>query len=478
MVRLLNNPLVQCHPETPRVMRGGLRIFLTKRSRNKFGMTKELKNLIFFFLLLFFSLKIATANTEVLPIQPFKTSSGLEVWFVEDHTSPIVSLVLTFDKANIESPFQPLPLLFQKAVSSGAGLLSPLEMDRFSKETPAWFRLEIGTSRTSLTLKTTKDGLASTLKLWSNLMSDPRFQKANLDHSKAQALKAISNTQENLEDIAFFKLLQTIFPNNSFEIDFEKASEIIKSLTAADLEKETVNEFLASKPKIVVVGDTSKQKLTALLDSTFGALPLKSPTSPPPPLALHWSQKEVFMKKDIPQSFVTFGQPGINPQSKDYPKYLLLQYVLYERMFDELREKRGLIYSIYFTENHYREVDLLVGYFSCECSNAKRIAKFIRTEWEKLKDFGITQRELSAAKLSFKRNKILSLTSPEAVAVEYANFLVLKLGHQAAKSLLESTEKITLQEMNEFTQNILKPESLTFVLVGSSLKSSPSKDKK
>src|SRR3990167_4575102 len=87
---------------------------------------------------------------DVLPIQPFSTPSGIEVWLVEDHSSPVVSLILSFQKGEISSPYCPLTLLLQKALLTGAGLMTPLEMDRFRKETPADFSLNVGISNTQL----------------------------------------------------------------------------------------------------------------------------------------------------------------------------------------------------------------------------------------------------------------------------------------------------------------------------------------
>jgi zinc protease len=352
------------------------------------------------------------------------------------------------------------------AVSHGAGVLPSSAMDRFTKETPSWGEEHSGLAKNKLVIKTTKNGLKASLELWSTLIKDPQFQKANLAHSKTQTVTTIAHYKENLELIAYIHLIDTILPELLISADFDKISQSIEALTAQDLEKENTQQFLSTKPKIVVVGNVTKKELIDLLDRTFGALPLHSLPSSPPSLHPQWAAKEVIIEKDIPESVVTFGQPGIHPQSKDYAQYILLQNVLHGRFFEELREKRGLIYSIHFEGHHYNTIDLLTGYFSCECAQAPHVVKFIRSEWERLKDFGITQKELSNAKLSFKRSKVLSLTSTEAVAQEYANPQAFNLGPHAAMTLLENTEKVTLEEINLFVQKLLDPKSLTFVLIG------------
>lgn len=410
-------------------------------------------------------------KADVLPIQSFKTPTGLEVWLVEDHTSPVVSLAITFEKSKIECPFTPSALLLQNSLSDGAGITTPLKMNRFIKETPSLRQVTIGISKAILEMKTTTKGLSDSLQMWSRLIGTPQFQKADLAHSKSQASTFAAHLNQDLNFLAFLNLLKEIFPQvSSFGVDLEKIPHKIQTITPEDLDKEQVHQFLTEKPKIVVVGNVGKSELTVLLDATFGTLPFEPLSSLPQPSLPQWTGKDVFIEKDVPQAVIAFGQPGIHPLSQDYPLYLLLQNVLNVRLMDELREKRGLIYSLQFQESHYKNVDLLRGNFSCEPLTANKVIKFIRSEWERLKDFGITQKELTQAKLFFEKSHILTLTSTGAVADIYSEFQAFNLGPDTARLLLEKTEKVTLEEINVFTEQVLKPELLTFVVVGPNIK--------
>lgn len=411
-----------------------------------------------------FTLISGTMRADVLPIQSFKTSKGIEVWLVEDHTSPVVSIYLSFDKKNPSSPYSPISLLLRDGLKNGAGLLNPLEFQRFSNETPTKVGVATGISRNNLLLKTTKEGLLATLKLWSELVSDPQFEKANLNFLKQKTLTYLTQSKEDIDALNFLKLLETLFPTHTFAFDYAKAKKGIENTTAEMLNVEVKENFLTNKPKIVVVGDTDKKEITKILDSTFGSLKTKSAS--PKNLKPHWVSKDVLIKKKVPQSIVNFAQPGVAPNHKDYPKFILLLNVLSGRFFDELRTKRGYIYSISFDESHYNGVDILRGGFACECKLSKKVLKFIKSEWERLRDFGISQAELTSAKRGFRRGKVLSLTSTEAVAREYIDALDSKLDPEAAESLIADTEKVTLEEMNQFMQDTLKPEALISVLTG------------
>lgn len=424
------------------------------------------------------SLLKSASFADVLPIQPFSTPSGIEVWLVEDHSSPVVSMIASFQKGDVSTPYAPVTVLLQTALLTGGGILSPLEMDRFRKETPAEFFLNLGFSNTNLNIKTTRESLKTVLSLWVKLLQSPDFTKTDLDFAKSQAFELLSAFAEDDERQAYLKLLQGIFPQVAFEPNFKEGIEKISTITIEDLNAEAKSLFLSARPKIVVVGDTTQKDLLQLLEETMGALPLPVKTPSKSVFKPQWGGKEEIIKKVVPQAMVAFGQPGMSPLNKDYSKYLLLEYVIQGRLYDELRDKRGLIYGIQEFSMHLPQTDVLLGDFSCDCGNAQKIAKFIRSEWERLKDFGITERELTSAKLTFKRAQILSLTSTSAVAHEYIDSLIFNLGPQAAKNHLEETEKVTLEEMNNFVQGFLKPELLSFVLIGPTDKKPPEKDSK
>ena len=433
-----------------------------------------------FFLLMLFGISLlrGPSSADVLPIQPFSTPSGIDVWLVEDSSSPVVSLILNFQKGEVASPYAPVTMLLQKALLSGASILTPLEMDRFMKETPADFFINVGFSNTKLSIKTIRDELKQTLNLWVKLLKASDFKKMDLTFAKSQAFDLMLMLQENDEKESYLKLLQGIFPQVDFRGNFKEGADRIKTLTADDLSTEANSLFLSARPKVVVVGDVSQKELSKILEETLGTLPLPVASPKKNSFKPQWAAKQEIVKKVVPQSIVSFGQPGVSPQNKDYSKYLLLEYLIQGRMFEELREKRGLIYDIQQFSMHLPQTDVLLGNFSCDCANASKITKFIRSEWERLKDFGISERELTSAKLSFKRAQILPLTSTSAVADEYMNPFIFNLGPKAEKTNLEQTEKVSLDEMNDFIQGFLKPKLLSFVLIGPVEKKAQKKDEK
>ena len=292
----------------------------------------------YLFSLILFIWGAAIAHADVLPIQSFKTPKGLEVWLVEDKSSPIVSLVITFSQTEMHSPLEPISILLGAAINDGSGIMTPLELEREANSLPFKGSIYMGITKDSLHLKTTKTGLPATLKLWSRLVGSPQFHEKGLERSRVQANSTVSFLDENLSDIAYFNLLHAVFKDPLFQLALDKAPKIINSLPSSDLKKRASLHFLQKRPHIVAVGNTTQKELSTLLDSTFGALPLVSASSSSSPKP-HWKANTIFLTRDVSQATIALGHPGVDPQSKDYPQFLLLEYILNQRFYEEIREK-------------------------------------------------------------------------------------------------------------------------------------------
>ncbi|MDK3155071.1 insulinase family protein [Kamptonema cortianum] len=124
--------------------------------------------------------------------------------------------------------------------------------------------------------------------------------KTDLDFAKSQALELLSAFAEDDERQAYLKLLQGIFPQVAFELNFKEGIEKISTITIEDLSAEAKSLFLSARPKIVVVGDITQKDLLQLLEETMGALPLPVKTPPKSEFKPQWGAKEEIVKKSSP----------------------------------------------------------------------------------------------------------------------------------------------------------------------------------
>ena len=101
-----------------------------------------------------------------------------------------------------------------------------------------------------------------------------------------------------------------------------------------------------------MVGDIDAETVKAMLDRVFGALPAKAELTPVADVSPQGLGRRIVIKLDVPQAVVTFGGPGIARKDPDFMAAYIINHILgggsfSSRLYQEVREKRGLAYSVY-----------------------------------------------------------------------------------------------------------------------------------
>ena len=142
-------------------------------------------------------------------------------------------------------------------------------------------------------------------------------------------------------------------------------AESIGAITRADLQGFVADNFTRDNLFVGVVGDVTPAQLAALLDKAFGGLLEKRKSRPVPATAPKLEGGIVVRRFDTPQSVAIFGQPGLPRRHPDYYAAYILNHILgggfTSRLYLEVREKRGLAYSVYSYLWPMRRSSLLLG---------------------------------------------------------------------------------------------------------------------
>ncbi|GCC49586.1 hypothetical protein chiPu_0033971, partial [Chiloscyllium punctatum] len=128
--------------------------------------------------------------------------------------------------------------------------------------------------------------------------------------------------------------------------------ESVPTIEISDLKEYVRRNIAKDTLRIAVVGDVDADTLGKLLDKTFGDLPAKAELTPIPDVVATKPPQRAFVPLDVPQTIVTFGGPGINRHDPDFMAAYVVNHILgggglSSRLYKEVREKRGLAYSIY-----------------------------------------------------------------------------------------------------------------------------------
>jgi zinc protease len=217
---------------------------------------------------------------------------------------------------------------------------------------------------------------------------------------------------------------------------------------------------------LAVVGDIDADALGKLLDVTFGALPAKGDLAPVPQATLATSANRIFVPLDVPQTNILFGAPSLNRDDPDFMAAYIVNHIvgggsLSSRLYHEVREKRGLVYSVSESLWWMDKTSIFLGNTATRADRANETVDRITAELKRIADEGSTQQELDEAKSYLKGSQMVSLDSSTKFAGALLQYQLDKLGIDYLDRRPGIIDAVTLEDAKRVAKKIWSHELLT-----------------
>ena len=179
----------------------------------------------------------------------------------------------------------------------------------------------------------------------------------------------------------------------------------------------------------------------------------------------------IVVEEDIPQSTVRFGENGIKRDDPDYFAARLLNYTLggggfSSRLTEEVREKRGLAYSVYSYLQPMAQGGLVSGGVGTDNARVAESLDLIREEWRRMAEDGVSEGELKDAKTYLTGAFPLRLTSTGRIAGMLSTLQYLDLGIDYLDRREELIHSVTLDDTRRVAERLFHADDLLVVVVG------------
>jgi len=319
-------------------------------------------------------------------------------------------------------------------------------------------------------LRMLKDNRDEAFELLRTALTSPHFDAADVERIRAQVMSGLRRETSNPGSLANRKFLEVAFPNHPYGRPVNGTLESVPDIQVPDL-KNYVRRVLAKDTlKIAVVGDVDPATLGRLLDQTFGALPAKGDLAPVADIEATKPPQRFFIPLDVPQTLVTFGGPGIK---RDDPKFMAAYVAnhilggggLSSRLYKEVREKRGLAYSVSEYLLWMEHSALFVGNTGTRADRAGESVDAIEREVRRMAEQGPTQQELEEAKSYLKGSQMLALDSSSKLAGALLQYQTDRLGIDYIERRNALVDAVTLDDAKAAAKR-LWGQGLNTVIVG------------
>jgi zinc protease len=364
-------------------------------------------------------------------IQRLVSPGGIEAWFVQDATVPLVALEFSFAGGSSQDP----------ADKPGVGSFTANMLDEGAADldTKAFHeRLERRAIEMNFTV--TRDNLRGSMRMLKETrgeaidllklaLTSARFDSEPLERIRAQMLSNARRETTNPVSIAGRTFWEQAFGTHPYARPPNGSLESLPTIQAADL-KDYAGRVLAKDTlKVAVVGDIDADALGKLLDTAFGSLPAKANLTPVPEVVAAKAPKQSFTILDVPQTSVNFGGAGIPRNDPDFMAAYIVNHILgggtlSTRLYKEVREKRGLVYSVSESLIWMKKASIFAGATATRADKATETLDTIAAEIARMGNEGPTQQELDEAKSYLKGSQMLALdTSPKfaTALLQYQN---------------------------------------------------------
>jgi zinc protease len=417
-------------------------------------------------------LVIATPARAV-EIQRVVSPGGVEAWLVEDHTLPIIALSFSIDGGAATDPAgkEGLANMVSGLLDEGAGELDSQAFRRRMEDQSISLSFSASQDRFSGSLKTLARNRDEAFDLFRLALTEPRFDDEAVERIRAQILTGIASARNDPGDIARRTFWAANFPDHPYGRQSRGEPESVGAITKTDLTSFVRHRLARTGMMIGIAGDISAAELAPLLDTTFGGLPERGEAftiAPGNPDALG---EVIVVEQDVPQSTIVFGHRGLPRDDPDYYAAYVLNHVLggggfTSRLYEEVREKRGLAYSVFSYLLPLDHTAMWLGGAGTENSAVAQSLEVIRTEWARMRDTPITQEQLDAARDNITGSFALRFSNTSAIASMLVSIQVQDVGIEYINDRNKFFAAVTLDDVSRIAKKLLDPDALTIVVVG------------
>jgi zinc protease len=324
--------------------------------------------------------------------------------------------------------------------------------------------IEIGFSATrdlfSGSLRTLVENKDEAFDLMRSALNAPRFDAADVERIKGETYAILRRQTTSPDELASKSWWDTAFAGHPYAHSMRGTLDSVASIAADDLRGYAKNVFARDTLKVGIVGNIDPATAAALVDKVFAGLPAHASLRDVPFAQPKGLGSVVHVNLDVPQSVVMFGGAGIPRKDPDFMAAFLVNHILggaamSSRLYKEVREKRGLAYSIFSTLVPLDSAALFMASTATRTEAAGQTLDLVSHEIRRLAEQGPTAEELAKAK-SFQTGSFpLRFDTSTKIASQLVLMQVEDLGIDYIDRRNALVEAVTLADVERVAKRLL-----------------------
>lgn len=407
-------------------------------------------------------------------VQHVSLTNDLHAWAVEEPSVPVVAIKFSFDRSGYA--YDPegkegLAYLVSRMLLEGAGDLPGQQFREALEDHAIHLSFSLNEDYFTVTVKTLSAHLDRALALTFLALQSAHFSPNSLERVKQQAYASIEHLEDDANYLASQHFKRAAFPGHPYSRTSLGSKHSISTITPEDLQHFVQERFVQPGVTIGIVGDIPLARLASMLGpyfSTLPSLPLAVPALPD--VVLHVPDTEVTVIRDFSQSVAMFGAPGVKRSSPDFFAAYVMNYILgggsfESRLMQEVREKRGLAYTVYTYLDTLQHAGSFIGYVASDPEKIDTSLDLIRDALLRLQADGVTDEELSFAKRYLVGSFPITFSTNTSLAQFLLHMQLYDLPIDYIDRRQSFIESVTRHDVSRIARELFRHSSLLEVVV-------------
>ncbi len=348
---------------------------------------------------------VAARDSYASRVQKVRSPGGIEAWLVEDYSVPLVALNFGFKGGAAQDPLAKpgVATLLAGLLDEGAGSLDSAAFHQALEDDA--IELSFSADRDNLQgrMKTLSRNMDRAFALLALAVCEARIDSEATERVRGQVAASLKREMNDPDHAAARAFRLHSYPNHPYGQPVKGDLAVLPTVTRDDILAMRGRVMARDALKVAAVGAIDAATLARELDRVFGALPAHADLVPVATVSIAGVGERHVTTIDLPQSTIRFGRAGVMRNDPDYTAATVVNHCLgggafTARLYKEVREKRGLCYSVYAQNSELDHTAMMVGATSTKNERAREAIDVIGGEIDLIAREGVGADELDKAK--------------------------------------------------------------------------------
>jgi len=408
-------------------------------------------------------------------IQQWQAPSGAQIYFVENHDLPMLDVAVDFPAGSGLDTAEKSGLanLTRAMLELGSEGMSEDDVARKLADVGAQLGGHFDADRSNISLRTLSNWVEreEALSILARVLQRPLFPEDVLSREKNRLIAALKEAETKPENIADKAFSKAVFGAHPYGLTSLGEVNTVEKLQRNDLDLFYTTHYGARTAVVALMGDISRVEAEAIAQNLTGQLPPGGASNEIAQVVKQSSSSKLSIPHPATQSHILIGSPGVARNDPDYFPLYVGNYILggggfVSRLMQEVREKRGMAYSVYSYFIPMQQPGAFQIGLQTKKEQAAEALKLVNVT---LRDFiahGVTGKELTAAKQNIVNGFPLRIDNNRKILDYLSSIGFYHLPLTYMDDFPVKISKVTVADISEAFKRKVNPEVMATVIVG------------